>query len=104
MKNLVPILLTICIMCNTDAMPAALCELWKEMNENMIDELKLPTSSREEAHEVLWSLFHMYLYEKENPKDFVFRKTEKTIDHVLDHRLHVLDELARSHGNPCVLR
>lgn len=103
MKSIVTILIIVCMMREMAALSADLCNQWKETKEKLMDKLKSPATSYEEQREVLGSLFQMYLYEKKNPKHFVYSKTEKTIDAVLYPGLRVLGQLARSHGTLCVL-
>lgn len=91
-------------MSETAALPAALCPLWKETKEKLMEKVKSPVTTREEAYEALWTLFQMYVYEKENPKDFIQQKKENTIGDVLHPGLHMIGQLARSQGSPCLVK
>lgn len=84
----------------TAAMPKATCELLQAAKENAMKRLNSPTISVEEAHATLHFLFELYLYEKENSKDFAPIK-QNSVDQKLHFGSHLLRQLAMSHGKPC---
>jgi hypothetical protein len=89
--------------CKTFGLSAGFCSIWKETKEKLTEKIKSPTVTHEEAQEAFWILFQMFLFEEKNPNDFVRKKPEKSVGQVLNHGLHVLGQLARSHGNQCEL-
>lgn len=103
METPLKVLLIIAVLSKTTALPNTFCTMWKEQKENLMAIVKSTVTTREEAHEALWSLFQMHVYEKKNPKYFIDWKAEKNSDDVMYPSLNVLGKLARSNGKQCLV-